>query len=101
MRGAYSRHFRTTITSHSLLSRSICVRAPFSGSVPVRSELFAPGTQTVRTGLLATMVDLIAGHAPNGPVGPTIDLRVSVVAPPPTTGRIHLVCRPLRVAARV
>lgn len=71
------------------------------GIAPIRSQLFAPGTTTVRTGLLATMVDLVAGHAPVGPVGPTIDLRVQRLAPPPTAGRIRLVCRPLRVGQRL
>jgi acyl-coenzyme A thioesterase PaaI-like protein len=71
------------------------------GIAPIRSQLFAPDTTTIRTGLLATMVDLVAGHAPVGPVGPTIDLRVQRLAPPPTAGRIRLVCRPLRVGQRL
>ena len=71
------------------------------GSAPVRRELFAPGTDRVRTGLLATMVDLVAGHAPIGPVGPTIDLRVMLFGAPPTSGRIHLHCRPLRTGKRL
>ena len=71
------------------------------GSAPVRRELFAPGTDRVRTGLLATMVDLVAGHAPIGPVGPTIDLRVMLFEAAPTSGRIHLRCRPLRTGKRL
>ena len=68
-----------------------------TASAPVRPELFAPGTRCVRAGTLATMVDLVAGHTPNGPVGPTVDLRLEVFGTPPSTGRIHLHCRPLRV----
>jgi acyl-coenzyme A thioesterase PaaI-like protein len=72
-----------------------------TASAPVRSELFAPGTNRIRTGLLATMVDMAAGHVPAGPVGPTIDLRVHVFADPPTSGRVYLTCRPLRAGARL
>jgi len=72
-----------------------------AGVAPVRPELFAPGTETIRTGMLATMVDLVAGHAPNGPTGPTVDLRVEVFSPPPASGHVHLVCHPLRVGKRL
>jgi acyl-coenzyme A thioesterase PaaI-like protein len=71
------------------------------GTVPVRPELFAPGTSRIRTALLLTMVDLVAGHAPDGPIGPTVDLRVQILSPPPSAGRVHLRCRPLRVGARL
>lgn len=71
------------------------------GDAPVRPELFAPGTRWVRTGVLTTMVDLVSGHVPDGPHGPTVDMRVRVVARPPTTGRIRLVARPLRIGRRL
>jgi acyl-coenzyme A thioesterase PaaI-like protein len=71
------------------------------GDAPVRPELFAPGTQWARAGLLTTMVDLVSGHVPDGPHGPTVDMRLRIVAPPPTTGRIRLVARPLRVGRRL
>ena len=71
-----------------------------TGSIPVRSQLFAPGTTRIRTGLLATAVDLIAGHCPDGAVGPTVDLRLQMLARPPSSGRVHLTSRPLKVGAR-
>jgi acyl-coenzyme A thioesterase PaaI-like protein len=72
-----------------------------TASAPVRPELFAPGTQRIRTGTLATMVDMAAGHVPVGPVGPTIDLRVQIFGSTPTAGRVYLTCRPLRAGARL
>ena len=71
------------------------------GDAPVRPELFTPGTQWARGGVLTTMVDLVAGHVPDGPHGPTVDMRLRIVAPPPTTGRIRLEARPLRIGRRL
>lgn len=72
-----------------------------TGSAPVLPESFAPGTRRIRTAYLATLVDIVAGHAPNGAVGPTIDLRIQVFSPPPVTGCLRLVCRPFRVGSRL
>jgi acyl-coenzyme A thioesterase PaaI-like protein len=72
-----------------------------TGTAPVRPELFAPGTTRIRTALLLTMVDLVAGHTPDVPLAPTVDIRVQVFAPNPTTGTILLRCRPLRVGSRM
>jgi acyl-coenzyme A thioesterase PaaI-like protein len=71
------------------------------GTASVRPESFAPGTGRIRTGYLATLVDVVAGHTPNGAVGPTIDLRVQVLSAPAMAGAIRLVCRPLRVGSRL
>jgi acyl-coenzyme A thioesterase PaaI-like protein len=71
------------------------------GDAPVRPELFAPGTTWARAGVLTTMVDLVSGHVPDGPHGPTVDMRLRIVAPPPTSGRIRLVARPLRIGRRL
>lgn len=71
------------------------------GTTPMRESLCAPGTDRIRTGALATMVDLVAGHAPKCAHGPTVDLRVEIFAPPPTTGGIRLTARPLRVGRRL
>lgn len=71
------------------------------GDAPVRPELFAPGTRWARAGVLTTMVDLVSGHVPDGPNGPTVDMRLRVVAHPPTSGRIRLVARPLRIGRRL
>lgn len=69
--------------------------------VPVRPELFAPGTHRLRLGHLATMVDLVGGHTPHGPFGPTVDLRIESFAPTPRDGAIHLRSRALRVGKRL
>jgi acyl-coenzyme A thioesterase PaaI-like protein len=47
------------------------------------------------------MVDLVAGFLPTGPVNPTVDLRVSLVARPPSAGTVHLVCRPAKLGRRL
>lgn len=72
-----------------------------TGTAPVRPELFAPGTTRIRTALLLTMVDLVAGHTPDAPLAPTVDIRVQVLAPNPTDGTVLLRCRPLRVGSRM
>lgn len=71
------------------------------GTAPMRAELCAPGTERVRTGAIATMVDLVAGHVPNGAHGPTVDLRVELFGVVPITGDITLTARPLRVGKRL
>lgn len=71
------------------------------GTAPVLPQSFAPGTRRIRTGYLATLADVVAGHAPNGAVGPTIDLRIQVFSSPPSEGELHLVSRPLRVGSRL
>lgn len=70
------------------------------GAAPVLVQTFAPGSHTIRTGILATYVDIVGGHVPAGALGPTIDLRIQVVAPTPTQGEIRLVGRPLRIGTR-
>lgn len=70
-------------------------------TVPIRPQLFAPGTKRLRLGHLATMVDLVGGHTPHGPFGPTVDLRIETFSPPPTQGAIHLHARALRVGKRL
>ncbi|MCU1346204.1 MAG: thioesterase superfamily protein [Acidimicrobiia bacterium] len=71
------------------------------GSAPVRPQSMAPGTDRIRTGLLATMVDVIAGHAPVGGIGPTLDLRLQVFSHPPADGRVYVESRTLRAGRNV
>jgi acyl-coenzyme A thioesterase PaaI-like protein len=86
----------------AMLAIELMVEGTYAtGTAPIRPELLAPGTSRVRGGLLATMVDIVAGHCPNGPVGPTLDLRLQVLSPGPSAGSVHLVCRPLRVGKRL
>ncbi len=71
------------------------------GRAPVVPQLFAPGTSTLRTGPLTGFVDFVAGHTPKGPYGPTIDLRLQLFGPRPTTGVLVGRSRPLRVGKRL
>ena len=49
----------------------------------------------------ATLVDMVAGFLPTGPVNPTVDLRVSLVASLPSAGTMFLVCRPAKIGRRL
>lgn len=71
------------------------------GRVELQPEMLAPGTDRPRLGVLATLVDMVAGFLPTGPVNPTVDLRISLVARPPSTGTVHLVCRPAKLGRRL
>lgn len=66
------------------------------GTIPVVPEMLAPSTKQVRIGLMATMVDMVAGNPPGGPLTPTVDLRIQTMRPAPSTGTIRLECRMLR-----
>jgi acyl-coenzyme A thioesterase PaaI-like protein len=71
------------------------------GSTEIRSTLFAPGTTTLRTGLLVAMQDLLSGYMSGEPAGPTIDLRLQILRRQPISGRAEVVVRPLRVGGRI
>jgi acyl-coenzyme A thioesterase PaaI-like protein len=62
----------------------------------VRPEMFATGTDRVRIGFLASIVDLVAGNPPEGPLNPTLDLRVQLYTRPPTAGPMRFDLRTLR-----
>jgi acyl-coenzyme A thioesterase PaaI-like protein len=47
------------------------------------------------------MADIVAGMRPTGALQPTVDLSIRLVAPPPSTGAVHLECRPLKVGRRL
>jgi acyl-coenzyme A thioesterase PaaI-like protein len=66
------------------------------GRAEIRSALCAPGSEHPRIGVLATMVDLVAGSQPEGPINPTVDLRLRVLARP-RASEVHLRCEVLRV----
>jgi acyl-coenzyme A thioesterase PaaI-like protein len=67
----------------------------------VTPTMFVPGTERPRLGLLATLSDIVAGIPVDGPINPTIDLRVTLVGPPPGQGAIDLVCRPVKAGRRL
>jgi acyl-coenzyme A thioesterase PaaI-like protein len=62
----------------------------------VQPEFFAPGTERVRMGVLATLVDMVAGSPAHAIINPTVDLRVTLLAPAPTRGNIELVTYPIK-----
>ena len=71
------------------------------GRSAVLRSMLSPATGRPWLGVLATMVDLVAGHVPDGPRTPTIDLRLQLVGPAPTEGGIDLVGRPVKVGGRL
>ena len=62
----------------------------------VQPEFFAPGTDRVRLGVLATLVDMVAGSPAHAIINPTVDLRVTLLSPAPTSGVIELVTYPVK-----
>src|SRR6478672_9287797 len=67
----------------------------------VQPEFFAPGTDRVRMGVLATLVDMVAGSPAHAIINPTVDLRVSLLDRAPSSGGIELVCHPVKVGRRL
>jgi acyl-coenzyme A thioesterase PaaI-like protein len=65
-------------------------------SAEVQPEFFAPGTDRVRMGVLATLVDMVAGSPAHSIINPTVDLRVTLLSPTPTSGTIELVTYPVK-----
>jgi acyl-coenzyme A thioesterase PaaI-like protein len=62
----------------------------------VQPEFFKPGTDRVRLGVLATLVDMVAGSPAHAIINPTVDLRVTLLSPAPTSGVIELVTYPVK-----
>ena len=71
------------------------------GRVEVVPSFLKPGTDRVRVGVLATLVDMVAGSPAHGVINPTVDLRVSILSRPPSEGIVHLVCRPIKIGRRL
>jgi acyl-coenzyme A thioesterase PaaI-like protein len=71
------------------------------GRAPLRPEMWAPGTDVVRLGVLATMVDMVVGSPPSGAINPTVDLRVTMLSRPPAEGTVYLACTPAKVGRRL
>jgi len=71
------------------------------GRAEVQPSFFKPGTDRVRMGVLATLVDMVAGSPAHAVINPTIDLRVSLLDRAPTRGPIELVCHPVKIGQRL
>jgi acyl-coenzyme A thioesterase PaaI-like protein len=71
------------------------------GRAELRPEMWIPGTELPRLGVLATMADVVGGSPPGGLINPTVDLRVTLLSRPPSRGSIMLLCRPVKVGRRL
>jgi acyl-coenzyme A thioesterase PaaI-like protein len=71
------------------------------GTAELRAEMWQPGTDIPRLGILATIVDMVSGMRPAGPINPTVDLRVTLLARPPSTGAVFTACRPVKAGNRL
>ena len=75
------------------------------GVAEVVPEMWAPGTKSLRTSILATWLDTAAGHlcigvlAPRVPV--TLELDVHTYQPPPAAGSVHAIARILKAGRTV
>jgi acyl-coenzyme A thioesterase PaaI-like protein len=71
------------------------------GRAELRPQLWAPGTRRPRLGLLATMVDMAGGILPSGALNPTVDLRIQLLAEPPSEGTVELYTNPVKLGRRL
>lgn len=71
------------------------------GTTPIRPALHAAGTDVIRPSMLLSMIDRMSGEVTGRPAGPTLDMRLQVLRPAPTQGRLDLVVRPLRIGKRI
>jgi acyl-coenzyme A thioesterase PaaI-like protein len=71
------------------------------GRAEIAPEYFKPGTDRVRLGVLATLVDMVAGSPAHAVINPTVDLRVTLLAPAPTSGAIELVTYPVKIGRQL
>jgi len=67
------------------------------GQAAIGPELCVPGTAYPRIAVLATMVDLVAGSQPGGPVNPTVDMRIELLGRV-TPSKVRLSCEVLKAA---
>jgi acyl-coenzyme A thioesterase PaaI-like protein len=71
------------------------------GRAIVTPQMWAPGTRRPRLGLLFALADVVGGHPHNGPIGPTVDLRLHVTGALPTEGPVLFEARPLKAGRRI
>jgi acyl-coenzyme A thioesterase PaaI-like protein len=71
------------------------------GRANLLPEMWAVGTESPRMGVLATMVDIVAGCPSGGALNPTVDLRLTLLARPPSRGTVLLRCQPVKVGRRL
>jgi len=70
------------------------------GRALIEDFLRVPGTPYPRISVLATMVDVVAGSRPTGPINPTVDLRVHLMDLVPMSS-VRVRCDVLRAGRRL
>src|ERR1700728_725859 len=70
------------------------------GKAAIGELLCVPGTPYPRISVLATMVDIVAGSRPTGPINPTVDLHLQVMALVPMSA-VRFRCEVLRSGRRL
>ena len=70
-------------------------------TMEIQPQHLKPGTDRVRLGILATLVDVICGSPAHAILNPTVDLRVTLVDRIPSSGKVEFVCRPVRIGRRL
>ncbi|HET6964361.1 MAG TPA: hypothetical protein VFH58_06275 [Acidimicrobiales bacterium] len=71
------------------------------GRATITPEMWVPGTQRVRLGILFTMADVVGGSPPNGILTPTIELRMRLLSDAPHEGEVRLEGRPMKAGKRI
>jgi acyl-coenzyme A thioesterase PaaI-like protein len=71
------------------------------GRAELRPEMLGAASGLPRLGVLATMVDIVAGTPPTGSLNPTVDLRVWLLSRPPTSGPVLLRAQPVKFGRRL
>jgi acyl-coenzyme A thioesterase PaaI-like protein len=69
--------------------------------MPITPQMWSGARKRPMVGLLFTMADMVAGSPPWGPVGPTIELRMRLLTPPPSQGSVLARARPLKAGKRL
>jgi acyl-coenzyme A thioesterase PaaI-like protein len=86
---------------HAMGINVACADGEATGTAALLPSMWPTWSNRPRLAILATFVDVVAGHVPDGPRNPTVDLRVQVTDSVPDTGLVELVSRPLRVGRRL
>jgi acyl-coenzyme A thioesterase PaaI-like protein len=71
------------------------------GRTELHPGMLASASGTPRLGVLATLVDMVAGTPPSGALNPTVDLRIWLLSRPPSSGVIRLEARPAKFGRRL
>lgn len=62
---------------------------------------YATGTQRTRPGVLLLLADIVGGMRHDGPLTPTVDINLQVLAPPAPGTTLRVVCHPTKMGRRL